>query len=270
MKSEMCRPLLAMMITVIVAGCASTSMTVPLPPTRPNGQVLWQIVNERCVPGQRDHGDPSPCSEVAISHGIQANHVVLKDRVGKSQFLVMPTIKITGIEDPRLLAPGTVNYFTPAWRTRKLVEGKAGRPLSRTEVSVAINSIYGRTQDLLHLHVDCLRTDVRDVLRRAAPRIRRHWTRQSMILSGHQYRAVRIDGDDVVGADPFRLLSRGLHVQPKDMGAWTLVLVGMDFPDGRPGFVLLAARVNPAAGYKASGEELEDHNCNGPPTLFHP
>ncbi|MDB5701483.1 MAG: CDP-diacylglycerol diphosphatase [Sphingomonadales bacterium] len=188
----------------MAAGCASTSMTLPLPPTHPGGQVLWQIVNERCVPCQRDHGESSPCSEVVISHGTGAGHVVLKDRVGKSQFLVMPTIRITGIEDPHLLAHGAVNYFMPASGTRKLVEGKLGRPLSRTEVSVAINSTYGCTQHLLHLHVDCLRTDVRDVLRQAAPMIRRRWTRQSLILSGHQYRAVRIGDDNVVAANPFR------------------------------------------------------------------
>jgi CDP-diacylglycerol pyrophosphatase len=240
-----------------------SKVSLPQPPQHPNGQALWHIVNERCLPDQRDHADPAPCTEVLVANGIHAGHVVLKDRVGRSQYLVMPTIMITGIEDRQLLKAGLTDYFTPAWSARKLVAERLGAPLTRSDVGVAVNSLYGRTQDLLHLHVDCLRTDVRDALRRAAPTIGHRWTHQTLALNGYRYHAVRVDGDEVVAANPFRLLFRGLSVRQNDMGSWTLILAGMDYPDGRPGFALLAARADPAAGYKGAGEDLQDHDCTG-------
>ena len=45
------------------------------------------------------------------------------------------------------------------------------------------------------------------------------------------------------------------------MGMYTLVLVGETFADGSIGFVLLDDRADPAAGDRASGEDLQDHSC---------
>jgi CDP-diacylglycerol pyrophosphatase len=168
---------------------------------------------------------------------------------------------ITGIEDPQLLLPGAVDYFTAAWQARRFVEQRLGRPLAREDVGIAVNSIYGRSQGLLHLHVDCLRADVRDELRRRLIGIGHHWSTRPLTLAGHGYRAMRIDGEDKVQVDPFVALSTGLGIRPDEMGAWTLVLAGERFTNGRPGFVLLAAHADPAAGYRASGEVLLDHEC---------
>ncbi len=264
MRSGLCRSITGLILAALMAGCGPVPISsLPAPPIHPNGQALWQIVNEHCLPDQRDHGDPAPCTQVSIADGREHGYVVLKDRNGASQYLVMPTIPITGIEDPQLLRAGATDYFTPAWHARRLVATRLQRMLTREDVGIAINSIYGRSQDLLHLHVDCLRSDVRDTLRRAAPTVGYHWTRQPLVLNGHGFHAVRVDGDDMVNSDPFRLLSDGLHVKPTEMGAWTLVLAGMDFADGKPGFVLLAARADPGAGYYGSGEQLQDHACSG-------
>ncbi|MGI4936006.1 MAG: CDP-diacylglycerol diphosphatase [Janthinobacterium lividum] len=251
------------LLPAMVAGCTGTPIALLLPPpVHANGQVLWHIVNERCVPGQRVRNNPAPCAEVSITQG-RSGHVVLKDIEGKSQYLVLPTSKITGIEDPQLLAPDAPNYFTPAWGARKLVANRLGKPLARADVGIAVNSLYGRTQDQLHLHVDCLRSDVRVALRQAAPKVGYHWAHQTLMLGGFRYRAVRIDGDEAVAIDPFHLMARGLRVRQEDMGAWTLLLAGMDYPDGRPGFMLLAARADPATGFNASSGDLEDHACGG-------
>ena len=102
---------------------------------------------------------------------------------------------------------------------------------------------------------------MRKQLHKRAPDIGYKWTRLPFPLAGHMYYASRIDGDTAVAVNPFRHLSEGLNVRPQDMGAWTLVLAGADFPDGKPGFVLLAAKANPVTGVLASGEELQDHDC---------
>jgi len=46
------------------------------------------------------------------------------------------------------------------------------------------------------------------------------------------------------------------------MGGWTPVMAGARFGD-RDGFVLLAARADPAAAEPASGEVVQDHACTG-------
>jgi CDP-diacylglycerol pyrophosphatase len=82
-------------------------------------------------------------------------------------------------------------------------------------------------------------------------------------MAGHPFRILRIDGDSLGGADPFRLLADAMPGAREAMGAWTLVLVGETTADGRPGFYLLAARADPARGEYGSGEELQDHACKG-------
>ena len=259
--------ILAITGSAFLAGCAApmtaprSAVVLPPPPVHANGQVLWSIVNGKCVPDQQANGKPDPCTEVSIGSGVDAGYAVLKDRVGVSQYLVMPTRLITGIEDPQLLAPGATNYFAPAWRVRRLVDQRLGTTLTRDDVGIAVNSIYGRSQDLLHLHVDCLRIDVRDDLHRRLASLGRGWS-APITLAGHGYYALRIHGDDSVPTDPFTALAKGLKVPPAEMGAWTLVLAGATFSDG-PGFVLLAARADPASGYDGSGESLQDHQCAG-------
>ena len=259
--------ILAITGSAFLAGCAAptiaprSAVVLPPPPVHANGQVLWGIVNGKCVPDQQANGKPDPCTEVSIGSGVDAGYAVLKDRVGVSQYLVMPTRLVTGIEDPQLLAPGATNYFAPAWRVRRLVDQRLGTTLTRDDVGIAVNSIYGRSQDLLHLHVDCLRIDVRDDLHRRLASLGRGWS-APITLAGHGYYALRIHGDDSVPTDPFTALAKGLKVPPAEMGAWTLVLAGATFSDG-PGFVLLAARADPASGYDGSGESLQDHQCAG-------
>jgi CDP-diacylglycerol pyrophosphatase len=272
-RSRSLGAILAITGYALLAGCATPmnaprsavvvppAPVLPPPPIHPNGQVLWSIVNGKCVPDQQANGRPDPCAEVAVGSGVDKGYAVLKDRVGVSQYLVMPTRLITGIEDAQLLAPGATNYFDPAWRVRRLVDQRLGTTLTRDDVGIAVNSIYGRSQDLLHLHVDCLRIDVRDDLHRKLATLGRGWS-APITLAGRGYYALRIAGDDRVPTDPFNALAGGLKVPPAEMGAWTLVLAGATFSDG-PGFVLLAARADPASGYDGSGEDLQDHQCVG-------
>ena len=39
------------------------------------------------------------------------------------------------------------------------------------------------------------------------------------------------------------------------------VVVGVDFADGKPGFAILNAQADVAAGMLVRGEELQDHSC---------
>lgn len=248
------------MITTIVAVLAIVTMAnVAADPVGPNA--LWQIVHYLCVPDEQQHGDPAPCARVDLQQGIAKGYVVLKDIRGTTQYLLLPTARIGGIESPALLAPGAANYFAASWQARTFVEAAAHRALPRDDISLAINSVTGRTQDQLHIHIDCIRADIRDTLRRNADTIETHWAPFGAKLAGHRYRALRLDQAVLGAINPFVALADDLAHPAAEMGRETLVVAGMTWPDGQPGFVLLAHRADPGAGDFGSGEELQDHAC---------
>jgi CDP-diacylglycerol pyrophosphatase len=222
---------------------------------------LWEIVHGRCVANEEAHGSPAPCASVDLRGGVAAGYAVLKDVRGRTQYLVIPTARVTGIEDPQLLRPGAANYFADAWRERSWTERAAGRTLPRDGLSLSINSPYARSQNQLHIHIDCLRPDVRQALSRAAPALGERWAPLPMPLAGHHYWARRVLGRDLDGRNPFELLAAGKPGARQAMGEQTLVVAGAVFGGGRPGFILLDDQLDLATGDHAGGEELQDHTC---------
>jgi CDP-diacylglycerol pyrophosphatase len=236
-------------------------MCVPCAAGAADPSALWKIVNGQCVPHEEETHDPSPCSAVDLAEGVDKGTAVLKDINGIAQFLLIPTARIGGIEDPALLAPGATNYWEAAWQARHFVDERLHTTLPRDDVSLAINSVYGRTQNELHIHVDCIRAEVRDALASNLDKIGDRWAPFPVTLAGHDYRAIRIVGDTLAGANPFFVLADSDASARADMGRHTLVVAGATFSGGTPGFVLLDDQADLAAGDRASGEQLQDHGC---------
>jgi|SRR6187402_216965 len=229
------------------------------------GSVLWQIVHGRCVPDMQANHLPAPCVSVDLTR----KDVVLKDSSGKTQFLLLPTDKITGIEDPAILSSHATNYFADAWESTSLVDLVLHRNLPRTDFAIAINSISGRSQDQLHIHVDCIQPAVRTELQKLGPQIGTTWQKLPVKLMGDEYRAMWLPGEHLDARNPFLLLAGSLAHPDRDMAGHTLVLVGSE-RSGGSGFILLDAEAPAFAvalspvyrlGY-ASGEKLEDHQCS--------
>jgi CDP-diacylglycerol pyrophosphatase len=218
---------------------------------------LWHITNDKCVPHMRESTDPAPCSIVDLAAG----YVVLKDLIGASQFLLIPTARIGGIESPEILAPNAPNYWDQAWRARMLTEQRVGKALPRETLSLAINSPNGRTQNQLHIHIDCVRRDVRDALAANRDAIIESWTPFPVPLADKSWRAYRVNGQNPGTVNPFRLLANGNADAAADMGRHTLAVVGMTWQDNVPGFAVLDGVVDVAAGNLRSGEDLQDHDC---------
>jgi CDP-diacylglycerol pyrophosphatase len=221
---------------------------------------LWTIVHDQCVPNQQQHADPAPCARVDLQGGLERGYVILKDIVGHTQYLLIATARISGIESPELLPAGAPNYFAAAWRERGFTERAAGHPLPRSAISLAINSANRRGQDQFHIHIDCVRADVQSALRAHASRIGDTWAPFPEPFAGHDYRAIRVLGAELDRADPFVLLADGVPGARAAMGAQTLVVVGGEFGDAGPGFVILNA-TSDSAGAPIRGEELQDHAC---------
>jgi CDP-diacylglycerol pyrophosphatase len=241
-------------LTWIAAALGLAALAAPLSACAdPN--TLWNIVHGQCAPGEAAKGDPSPCLAVDLKGG----YAVLKDRSGATQVLLIPTAKVTGIEDPAVLAPAAPNYFDDAWMARRFVNAMAGQVIARDALSLAVNSMYGRSQNQLHIHVDCIRVDVRAALKANLAQIGPSWAPIDLGVSGRHYEAMRVTGDDLGGRNPFRLLADGDPAARADMGLETLLAWPTSFADGAVGFVLVADRAS--AGDAASAEELQDHTC---------
>ena len=213
---------------------------------------LWGVVHGLCLRDARLIGHPAPCLSVDLAKG----YAVVPDPQHRTQVLLVPTTRISGIESPVLLKPGATNYWQAAWEARRFVEKRAGSPVSRDRIGMAINSAFSRSQDQLHIHVDCVRPDVRLALMARASRIGVAWTPLGQTLAGRHFRVRRLAGDSLDGRDPFKLLVRGVPGTRRQMALQTLVVIGAVFSDGSRGFYLLSGR--DGSGF---GEVLLDHGC---------
>ncbi len=233
---------------LLLAGAACYAMA--------DGDALWRIVGEQCLPNQQSQGKPDPCVEVG------QGTAVLKDRYGALQYLLIPTNRVSGIESPQLLQDGAPAYWREAWRARRYMALKRGGPVPRNAVALAINSQYGRSQNQLHIHISCIDPTVRQQVDDLDDSLPRRWRPLPVELKGHAYWARRVDADrdgDPQG-DPFRLLADELPGAAEQMGRYGLALLPASFADG-DGFVLLAGRADLLSANRGSAEELQDHDC---------
>ncbi len=222
----------------------------------PKSDALWHVVQDRCIPNQTQHHDPAPCVAVDPKEG----YAVIKDKVGVAQYLLLPTAMVSGIESPLLLERNAPEYWRYAWEARVWMSQHLRRKLRRDETALAVNSAYGRSQNQLHIHIDCISPETRWVLREHLNMIGTGWTKLPVKLNGHNYRARRIYSADLRGVNPFLLLAQE-HEAQNNMRAQTLVLAGVTFENQTEGFVLLADTANWMHGDRAHGEELLDHAC---------
>ncbi|MBV7405810.1 CDP-diacylglycerol diphosphatase [Enterobacter sp. ENT03] len=212
-----------------------------------NPNALRQIVTEQCIPHQQ------PCAEVNLSSG----YVVFKDRNGPLQYLLMPTYKINGTESPLLLEPQTPNFFWQAWSARRFMSERRGAPVPDEAVSLAINARSGRTQDHFHIHISCLRPDIRTLLNEHSAAISSRWLPFPGGLRGHDYLARRVTENELVKRSPFLMLAEEVPDAREHMGRYGLAMVKQ--ADGS--FVLLATGRNLLLLNRASAEEIQDHAC---------
>lgn len=218
---------------------------------------LSKIVIGKCVPAEQASSTPGPCKLVDLA----GRYAVLKDLVGKTQYLLIPTDRVEGIEAPEIEQANAPDYFEDAWEARRFMDESLGRPIPRDDVGLAINSMKGRSQNQFHIHIDCVRPDVLKTLASDEAAIGTQWAPLPAPLLGHPYLAMRFEAPDLAKTNPFALLASRVPDAGKDMGDETLVAVATTFSDKQDGFYLLSDRVDPLHADLASGEELLDHSC---------
>lgn len=226
-------------------GCQQVSKVVS------NRNVLWQIVNERCGTSQDLKGD---CLVINRQEG----YVVLRDIKGPVQTLIIPTQKVTGIEDVQLLNVQTPNYFHDAWVNAQILNQQNKKEIDPKYLSFSVNSSHGRTQDQLHIHSSCLKANVYTVLQKYRSDIREQWSILPDKLLGHTYIAKKIKVADLDQQSPFLQLEQYVKTQPKTkMGDYGLAMVSIENNEA----ILLATKFNVLEMNLGSIEEVQDTEC---------
>ncbi|HEY1736261.1 MAG TPA: CDP-diacylglycerol diphosphatase [Methylovirgula sp.] len=226
-----------------------------------NRNALWTIVHDKCVPDEMQHRDPAPCARVELSNGEDKGYAILKDIRGAAQHLLIPTRRIPGIESADLLAPDAPNYWKEAWDNRNFLSARLKQNLAWDKTGLAVNSAHARGQDQLHIHIDCVLPDVRDALKAHIGDITSDWKQLSFDLEGLTYFARRLAASDLARQNPFTLVAKGVPDMVERMGEESVALIGVSFPEGEDGFVLLAGKVDPKTLDRMHSEILLDHKC---------
>jgi len=238
--------LIALLLLILISG-----LTIAAFHLHKNSDALWQIVSEKCEPNQRATGLPAPCQRVDLAQG----YALLKDLNGPLQYLLIPLAKITGMESPALLDPATPNFFAFAWQARAQLAAKRGAPIADSALSLAINAEYGRTQNQLHIHISCLRPDVRRALDRLAPTLSSRWQQEQLRQHAYQIRALTLP--ELTQRNVFIRVADEIPNARSEMGKYGMALAAL--PDGR--LALMALERNWLLLNRGSAEELQDHSC---------
>lgn len=225
---------------------------------------LWRIVSQQCLPkGEYINQKVNPCIHVDTSEGEKKGHVVFKDRVGVLQYLLMPTDFISGIESPKLLKDDTPNFIYLSWQARLYMERKMRMELNPQHVSLAINSQFGRTQNHLHVHISCIRPDVKKVLDSNAESFKDQWSLLDFKINGHTYWAKKVSETQLAEMNVFKNMADEISGAANSLGEFGLglaVIADKKNPEGYA-LILLASRREASTSNKGSVEEIQDHEC---------
>jgi CDP-diacylglycerol pyrophosphatase len=215
-----------------------------------DGDGLWHVVNDLCLPMQRTLNRPFPCLDVNTQRGF----VVLRAPYDQTRLLVVPTRRVRGIESPSLLQDHMPPLWSIGWQERGRVAQAAGKPLNWNDVGMAVNSQPRRTQDQLHIHVDCVDPRLRHALAVKGPHLTSQWSTLDLAPWGDQYRIRSVSAAEL-DQNLFKLVADQVPGARTDMGQQSIAVVGL--PDGQ-NQQRLALLVNSDAGH---AEELLDHSC---------
>ncbi|WP_246154644.1 CDP-diacylglycerol diphosphatase [Methylobacterium oryzihabitans] len=228
--------------------------------------VLW-VALQGCLLNKRTTGRAFPCLSVDPGDRDRPGTAVLRAPGEPTHLVVMPTADVVGVEAPDLQTPKGAVYWRAALAARREVSAaiRGGRPLD--EIGLAVNSSGGRSQDQLHIHVDCVRASVLAELRqRAGIVLPGTWTGIPLPVGERRWRrflAMRISLAQAEAFNPFeaatRLPGAGRKPAGPDLTQVSLAMVSTPPGDPHPGYIVLAHR-SPTS----HAETLLDHRCAAP------
>jgi CDP-diacylglycerol pyrophosphatase len=240
-----------LLIVATLLAFASIPAAIAANPTR---DVLW-VALQGCVLAKKAAGRSFPCLSVDLGDGERPGTAVLRAPGQATHTVVMPTDNVSGIEAPVLQGPHGVAYWRAALEARHAVSDALQGRLPIAAVGLEVNSVGGRSQDQLHIHLDCMRRSVMAALKAHGPAVGETWAPFPIPLGETQYLALRVPADRVEGFNPFAALARVSGWQGKLHDA-SFAAVAADPGSPQAGMIVLAYRMP-----DASAEDLMDHSC---------
>ena len=185
-------------------------------------------------------------------------YALLQDRKGGVHELLIPTRRIAGIESRVLQKPETPDYFWLAWQARGMLSIAAARPVPDATVAIAVNSQYGRSQNQLHLHIACLRPDIRQQqLAVAGTRWSKRWIRYWLL--GHNYYLRTLTETELADQSVFVRVAKELAESGQAKGRYGIALAQLQ--NGCFVLLVLPRDLLGRGPNLGSAAELQDDTC---------
>lgn len=224
-RRSVCGVLAGALALAVLFALGSQSRAQPAPPETPPSASAACIV----APRPNSLWSLAQCcvADLKSNPGCRAfdradEYIILKDNSPKkpAAYLIIPTVKLTGIEDPKIFAPPFADFWADAWQQAQVFVKKPA-----ADTALAINSIVGRTQNQLHIHIACVKPAVAKALADNDAKIGTDpATPFELTLAGNRYRVVRatsLSGE----ASPFDLV-RAMPGARGDMADQSIAVVG--------------------------------------------
>ncbi len=223
--------------------------------------VLWRfhvgaplrIVHQKCKPAYLLSGDPAPCRAIKPAQG----YALLQDKEKGLHTLLIPTVRIAGIESRILTRPETPNYFWLAWQARDVVSVAVGRSVPDTAVAITVDSRYASSHNQLHLRIACLRPQIRRQLALAGSRWNDQWS--GYWLLGHRYYLRTLTEAELAGRGIFLRVAEELPETGQAMGRHGIALAKLQ--NGRFVLMVLPSHLLGRGANLGAPDELQDDAC---------
>jgi CDP-diacylglycerol pyrophosphatase len=219
---------------------ASSCIVAP----RPNS--LWSLA--QCC--SRNLHSNSGCRAYDVAH----EYIILKDNSSAkpAAYLIISSIRVTGIDDKQIFQPPVVDFWEYGWQQAQILVKKPA-----DDIALAINSVYGRTQNQLHIHIACVLPAVARALATKAGTIGTDPSRPAHFPLGpadHVYRVIKTTG--LAGDEsPFNLVA-AMPGARGEMADQSIAVIGSNTPGTYYVLDTEARGTNPGAA-----EELLDQTC---------
>ncbi len=153
--------------------------------------------------------------------------IVLRDnsRAKPNAYLIIPTTKVTGIEDRQIFAQPVADLWAHGWQQAQIYLKKPA-----ADTGLAINSGYGRSQDQLHIHISCVRRNVAQALAEDDREIGGDPAKPVAIALGpqnHIYRVIKVMS--LTAESPFDLAA-AMSGAKADMVEQSIAVIGSKTP----------------------------------------
>ena len=219
---------------------------------RADRDFLWKEIGGVCVPAYKTNDVYGPCAVVNLDQ----DYAIYKADSDPYQYLLIPTGRVTGIEDVKLQQATEPNRFYNAWQSRGFMTQRLNKPIKEHMIALAVNSINTRTQDQLHIHISCLSSEARKIIA-GLPlnQLKGQWSEKTVEIGAYRFYYKKLSIDELKTENLFITAKEKVDQEKGTFAYAGIGLVNLD-PDN---FLLLTGVGTEQRGVAA--ERIEDHRC---------